>query len=95
MEHRGAWYDAMLIPLYLIYPFYYKWVNAGSIARRTLATMGVLLVVSLGLFIMNEPVYSHLVQVLNSLLIFAGGSYVGFLLRGEKTMKNCRMAGCS
>lgn len=82
IEHKGAWYVAMLIPLYLVYPFYYKWVNAGYIARRTVMTMCALLAVSLGLFVMDEPLYAHLVQVLNSLLIFAGGSYVGFLLCG-------------
>ena len=87
MEHKGAWYVAMLIPLYLVYPIYYKWVIAGRIARRTVMTMCVLLAVSFGLFAMNEPLYSHLVQVLNSLLIFAGGSYVGFLLCGESCNK--------
>lgn len=83
LEHKGAWYVAMLIPLYFVYPFYYKWLNVGNIAGRTVMTMCALLTVSLGLFVMNEPLYSHLVQVLNSLLIFAGGSYVGFLLCGE------------
>lgn len=83
LEHKGAWYVAMLIPLYFVYPFYYKWLNVGNIAGRTIMTMCALLTVSLGLFVMNEPLYSHLVQVLNSLLIFAGGSYVGFLLCGE------------
>lgn len=80
IEHKGAWYVAMLIPLYLVYPFYYKWLNAGNITRRTITTMGVLFAVSLGLFVIDLPLYSHISQVINSLLIFAWGSYIGFLL---------------
>lgn len=30
IEHKGAWYVAALVPIYLIYPFFYKWADMGG-----------------------------------------------------------------
>lgn len=45
-EHRGAWYVAMLIPVYLCYPFYYKLIERKQRGLRTTVFCGCVFIFS-------------------------------------------------
>lgn len=84
-EHKGAWYVAMLIPLYFFYPLFYKWVESGERERKMCIIIGFLLIISAMLYIFCKPVYSHLSQVINSYIVFIVGHYMGEkVMNGKK-----------
>lgn len=76
VEHRGAWYVAMLIPLYLVYPLFFDWMEKGRRLIKTVIAIGVILIVSLTYYNVNLNQYNHLSQIFCSLVIFLIGNYV-------------------
>lgn len=56
IDHQGAWYVAMLVPVYLIFPLFYNWVEDGNrqnklIGNFKIAAVGV--IVSIATFILS------------------------------------------
>ena len=86
MEHRGAWYVAMSIILYAIYPLYYYCTVKAGIEKST--AVSIVFVLGLGALIelYNPEVYSHLSKVLNSFIAALIGTFVAYW---EQRGKNC------
>lgn len=72
IEHKGAWYVAMLLPVYLVYPFYYCW-NKQKIANTIIVCI-IMLFITIVLSIVKPNLYTHLSQVLYSLIAIAIGT---------------------
>lgn len=74
-EHRGAWYVAMLIPVYIIFPLFYDWIEQGKEKWKLFfSLMCSVLIISL-VAIFNESLYLHLTQVFSSILVYIIGYY--------------------
>ena len=80
LDHKGAWYVAMLIPLYLVYPFLYKILSGKNQGFVITALSSSILLLSFFLYVTNKGLYSHLIQVMNSLFVFVLGNYMGIKL---------------
>ena len=87
IEHKGAWYVAALVPIYLIYPFFYMWTEGKK--RNIKHVLSVLFVVFLNVIIYryDNGLYIHLSQVLNGLVTFIIGSYYAEKIKHENN--NC------
>lgn len=63
-EHKGAWYVAAIIPIYIIYPLLFRWLEKGKKKLKT----GLLIVLILltALYISNVDIqfYTHLSQII-------------------------------
>ena len=79
MEHKGAWYVAMLIPVYIFFPFFYNWVEATDKMRssKTIAVMIFNTVFGLILYAMNPALFEHLRGVWCAIFFFILGNYIG------------------
>lgn len=79
--HHGAWYVAMLVPVYIIFPFFYDWVEGIHGRKKISRTIKVAVVgltasiVALTVCIVNPPLYQHLSQVLLSIIVYIVGYY--------------------
>lgn len=79
IDHQGAWYVAMLVPVYLIFPLFYNWVEDGNRQNkltRNFKIVAVIVVASIATFIfsiLNPQVYSHLSQVFSSAIVYVIG----------------------
>lgn len=83
-EHKGAWYVAMLIPLYLIYPWYHDWLEKGN-RNIKIVIIGISwLVLTVMISFFNPALYEHLSQVLSSILIFIVGNYIAEKIYNKK-----------
>ena len=78
IEHKGAWYVAMLIPVYLLYPFCYRWVKSGKQKIKTMILILLVSFVSFALEGINYRLYEHLSQGLTSISIFLIGNLVAY-----------------
>lgn len=76
-EHSSPWFIATLIPIYLLYPFYYRWIEKGNSGLKTLLLSACVMVLVYTVFCLSEDLFNHLDQVLNSLWVFMLGSYYG------------------
>lgn len=83
LDHQGAWYVALLIPLYAIYPVYFKWVESKNRRQKSFAAIATIIVVQVILNWVSVTIYGHLAQVLHSLWVFSLGHYMAPIL-GEK-----------
>ena len=77
IEHKGAWYVAMLMPLYLAYPIFYDFIEKRNRKIGISIAIQSILTVSFCTYLIDESMYKHLSQVFNSLIVFALGSYYG------------------
>lgn len=81
IDHQGSWYVAMLVPVYLIFPWYYDLVENGNRQNkltRNFKIVAVGVVASIATFILsiiNPLVYSHLSQVFSSVIVYIIGYY--------------------
>lgn len=74
-EHKGAWYVATLVPIYLGYPFFFRSIERSARGIKTGIVLG-LLFLGMGLLYRQfHPIYTHLSQVLNGLWVFVLGNY--------------------
>ena len=81
-EHHGAWYIAVLVPIYFLFPFYYDWIEKGNQIRKVYSTIACFIIASFVLSSVNEDTYNHLANVLCSFIAFLLGvlfAYVGNL----------------
>ncbi len=85
-SHQGAWYVAMLIPVYTIWPFFYQWV-IKDFTRRTILSLAIIIILSEFLFYTNQDIAKHLSQITQSLIYFVLGNYIGKEVK-DNTLKS-------
>ena len=83
-QKKGTWFVSMLIPLYIVYPFYYRWVESGRRFAKTAVTVLVIAAVSYAQYTCSPDVYNRLMQVWNSYIVFAVGHYMGEYVKEGK-----------
>lgn len=77
LYHKGAWYVALLIPLYLIYPFFHEWMHRSHRGVKTIVLLILIWGTMAVLYKWNYDLFDHLSQVINSLWVFVLGYYYG------------------
>ncbi len=77
LEHKGAWYVAAIIPIYAVYPLFYKFVETGHREFKTAIMILAVFAVQEYCYLTAPQVFGHLNQVFQSLWIFFLGSYFG------------------
>ena len=75
-EHKGAWYVAALIPLYLIYPLIFKWLDRGQEKLKIYSLILALMLFMIFLPMMNEHLYNHLSRIIIGLISFFIGTII-------------------
>lgn len=85
-EHKGAWYVAMLIPIYLLFPWFYDWAEAKKRKQRVLGCLLGAIVLSFVCSIALSSLYEHLGQVFMSIIVYLIGYYYAGL--DEKNDRN-------
>lgn len=75
---------AMIIPVYLIYPLYYHWYKRKTV--NALIFCGVILSVAILLSKFNPSVYTHLSQVLYSLILIAVGTQCADMVKKNQDL---------
>ena len=83
-QKKGVWFISMLIPLYIVYPIYYRWVESGHRLAKTAVTVLLIVVVSGAQYAFVPDVYNRLMQVWNSYIVFAIGHYIGKSAKQEE-----------
>lgn len=91
-NHQGAWYVAMVIPMYLVFPWFFDWVEASNSPNKLTRNRKIVVVcvaASTTVFIIsiyNPQLYSHLSQVFSSIIVFLIGYYFADkVMKGEYT----------
>lgn len=75
INKSGVWYLSMLVPLYLSYPFFYRFIENGNRKLRSLLCGAVVLAIYYLTYHFFHDVYLHLHQVFLCLLTFILGNY--------------------
>lgn len=83
LEHKGAWYVAMLIPVYLLFPWFYDWAERKNRKMRVLGSLSVTVAVSFLCSIASPNLYDHLSQVFSSMIVYLIGYYYAGLNEDE------------
>lgn len=83
VEHKGAWYVAMLILVYLFFPWYYDWAEKNRTVR-VLGSLGVCMGIAWILSVGNPRLYAHLGQVIVSLIVYI----IGYFYAGRDSKNN-------
>ena len=84
-QKKGVWFVSMLIPLYIVYPFYYRWVESGRrLAKTAVTVLLVIVAVSYVQYTCSPDVYNRLMQVWNSYIVFVVGHYMGEYVKEGK-----------
>lgn len=84
LGHQGAWYVAMLIPIYLVFPIFYDWAESGNRNIKILSCSIILVLFSICLDFIFPALFKHISQVLCSYIIYLIGYYEAKnILKGE------------
>lgn len=86
-EHKGAWYVALLIPLYAAYPLWDKWLKQGQRIPKGIIAIVIVLITQIILFNFKLDLFEHLSQVLQSLWVFILGNCMAQSV--DKKHSNC------
>lgn len=86
-EHKGAWFVAMLLPLYLIAPILYKLVKYND--RRWLYAVIIFVVIGLFTMIPYNPnsILSNLIFAYKRLPCFVLGMLIAYMVKTNKSIK--------
>ncbi len=86
IEHKGAWYVAMLIPVYLIFPLFYKWIESNDKSRfkKTAIIMFLNTVCGLLLYHVNADLFDHIRGIWGSLYFIVLGNYIGKAIKENR-----------
>lgn len=78
-EHKGAWYIAMLFPVYFVFPFYFQWLEMDQNKRRnkTIFALAVNSVIGIVLYSCNQEFFTHISGVWCCLYFFIYGAFIG------------------
>lgn len=77
MDHKGAWYVALLVPLYLLFPFFCNWMEKKYRGVKTIGLLALTWALMAVMYDRTPSLFQHLNQVMNSLWIFVLGYYYG------------------
>jgi len=84
VEHRNAWYIAMLVPVYTLAPVYDCWLKRGHRGHKTILTCACIFIVSNVLSYFAPFIYIHLSLVLRTLFVLLVGYYFGEKVQQKK-----------
>lgn len=76
VEHKGAWYVAMLVPIYLIYPWLNRWLEKGNKTAKNTGLLFLISFVAMVLEFSNYEIYKHLSQIFVSVMVFLIGNHI-------------------
>ena len=85
-EHQGAWYVAMLIPIYFLFPWFFDCAETENRKSRVLGSLIVAFLLCYVSFIIFPELYEHLAQVFSSVIVYLIGYYYAGL--NKKSDKN-------
>ncbi len=77
IENDGAWYVAMLIPAYAVFPLYFDWIERGKRGIKTISVSLLLLLFYISLFFISSDMFSQFWRVLLSYILICIGNYIG------------------
>lgn len=83
-EHKGAWYVAMLIPVYIIFPYFYDWSEKKHRKIKVLGSLWGIMMFSFVCSLFLPDLYDHLSQVFSSIIIYL----IGYYYAGRSTKSN-------
>ncbi len=75
IEHKGAWYIAMLVPVYLVFPWFYDWTESGSRNKKIIRCTVIVSALSVILSIAKPELFNHLSRFLGSVIVYLIGYY--------------------
>ena len=75
LEHKGAWYVAMLIPVYIFFPWFYDWAEKKNRDSRVLGSLVLVIILGFVCDAIRPRVYEHLSQVISSVIVYLIGFY--------------------
>lgn len=75
LDHKGAWYVAMLIPVYIAFPWFYDWAEEKNRKIRVMCSFCVAVTLCFAISLLLPDLYNHLVQVFSSIIVFLIGYY--------------------
>ena len=75
-EHKGAWFVAAIIPIYIIYPVLYRWLEKGRRKSKTSILVLIILLSAFYLSNINAQLYIHLSQIIIGGIVFLIGNCV-------------------
>lgn len=82
-EHKGAWFVAAIVPIYIIYPLLFRWLEKGKRALKTGLLIAFILLIAFYLSNINIQLYTHLSQIIVGGCIFLVGNYVAESIRRD------------
>lgn len=75
-EHKGAWFVAAIIPIYILYPFLFRWLEKGSRYFKTSILIFFIMCIAFSVTYINKDLYNHLSQFFVGGVIFLVGNCV-------------------
>lgn len=80
IDHQGAWYVAMLFPIYLIFPYFFDWIEGGRQKKvirdsKIIGIAVIIFVIASVVSLFDMQLYSHLSQVFSSVIVYIIGYY--------------------
>lgn len=84
VEHKGAWYVAMLFWIYAVYPWFYDWIESENRSKKTAISLLVVFVTGVLIFYIDNDLYKHVSNIWCSLIVFIIGHYIGKLVRENR-----------
>lgn len=84
-EHRGAWYVAMIIPIYLVFPVFFRLVEKSK-SRLIAITFSAIIAVfaSIVIYNLNIDLFKSLTNIFIGIPVFLAGYYFGKLVMEKK-----------
>ncbi len=77
------WYIAMLLPVYLLFPFYSRWLEKGKRGPKTAAVIALVFLLMAAVYHSDPSLYLRMHLVFRTLALMLCGYYLG-----ERVMKN-------
>jgi hypothetical protein len=90
MEHRGAWYIAMVIPVYALIPFYAQWVEKGNKrGEKTIIASTIWFIIGSVVNLTVISLYNHLSLVFRTVFVLMVGYYIGGKVYAKERITFC------
>lgn len=83
IEHKGAWYVAMLIPVYLLFPWFYDWAEKKK-DIRVISALVISVIFSFTCSVCIPGIYGHLAQVYSSVIVYLISYFYAGLTKSNK-----------
>jgi peptidoglycan/LPS O-acetylase OafA/YrhL len=91
-EQRGAWYVAMIVPIYVLFPFYYRWLQSRKNKLLSIAMCIAISVICTEIVhYYNASLYENLLLVLMRIPIFFLGCLFSYQIFEKQSVKTKTM----